>query len=495
MSKTAPTSYLACDLGAESGRLMLGTLANDRLGLEELHRFPNVPLQTESGLHWDIPQLLAELKTGLRKAADARPVPVSISADSWGLDYALFRADGTLISPTFHYRDARTATGVQNVFGKVDWKAVFAETGIQFMPINSIYQLAAENPERLSEAEFLLGVGDAFNYFLSGVASPEVSLASTSQLYNPRLNAWSETLISALGLPAKLFLPIVPAGTALAPLRSDLCRETGLPPIQVIATCSHDTGAAVAAVPVEDPTRNWCYLSSGTWSLLGAEVPAPVIDDLCRDLNFTNEVGYGGSIRLLTNIVGLWIVQECKRAWASEGQEFDYGELTRLAAKSAAFVSLIDPRDERFLSPGNMPGKIAAFCDETGQPAPESPAATVRCVLESLALLYRARLRQLETLTFSRFEQMHIVGGGSKNELLNQFTANALEIPVHAGPVEATALGNIIVQAIALGDLPSLEAARKLVHRSSAIRIYYPEESEAWRAASLRFGELMKRSG
>lgn len=494
-----PTHHLAIDLGAESGRVMLGTLDGGQLTLEELHRFPNTPVLADGSLTWNIPALFDEVKTGLRKAA-ARDVPLtSLSTDSWGVDYVLLDEAGALMPPAFHYRDARTARSVEAVKARVDWKIIFAETGIQFMPLNSIFQLAAETPERLGRAAQLLTIADAFNFLLCGVTRVDASNASTTQLCNPRTRAWSKKLIDAIGLPERMFPPIVPCGTRLGPLKPELARETGLPAIEVIASCSHDTAAAVAAVPCANPiahrpspvaSPDWAYLSSGTWSLLGAELPSPVITDACQELNFTNEIGHGGSVRLLKNIIGLWLVQECRREWERAGQRFDYAALTRLADAAPPFVSLINPADPRFLAPGEMPQKIAAFCRETGQPEPPSPGATIRCALESLALLYRRTLRQLEELLGNKFERLHIVGGGSRNALLNQFTANALQIPVHAGPVEATALGNVAVQAIALGHLPSLAAAREVIRASFAVEVFAPREPAEWERQAARFENL-----
>ena len=485
------THYLACDLGAESGRLILGTLENHRLTLEELHRFPNRPVNAGGSLHWDIPALFDELKAGVKKAAQ-RSLPIqSISTDSWGVDYLLFDAQGALLSPTFHYRDERTARGVARAKSRVDWKTIFAETGVQFMPLNTIYQLAAEAPARLQQAHRLLLIGDGFNFLLSGVARAEESMASTSQLYNPRTKSWSRLLLQALDIPAGLFPPIVPSGTRLGPLRPEWARETGLEGLEVIAACSHDTGAAVAGVPGSG--EGWAYLSSGTWSLMGVELPAPIITDPCRELNFTNEIGYGGSVRLLKNIVGLWIVQECRGQWAKQGSDYDYATLTQMAAAAPPFVSLIDPADPRFLSPGDMPARIADYCRETGQPSPSSPGAAIRCALESLALLYRRTGLQIEQLTGRKIERLHIVGGGSRNALLNQFTANALHIPVLAGPVEATAAGNLLVQAIASGRLASLAEAREVVRASSEITQVDPCDAPEWEAANRRWEQLIAR--
>lgn len=480
--------YLACDLGATSGRLMLGCLQDGKLTLEELHRFPNGPLKVNGSLHWNMEALFAALKTGLRKAAALKLPIASISTDSWGVDYILFDAQDRMIEPTFCYRDSRTEAGVKNAKARVRWEEIYAETGIQFMALNTIFQLAAESPERLAQARKLLLVGDAFNYYCSGVAQHEESLASTSQLYNPQSRSWSTKLLSALALPQGLFTPVVASGTRLGPLKKELADEVGLPPIDVIATCSHDTGAAVAAVPAHGD--NWAYLSSGTWSLMGVELPAPVINDQGREANFTNEVGYGGTIRFLKNIVGMWIVEECRREWSQQGKNYDYRTLDQLTADAPPLGSLINPNDARFWSPDQMPDKIAAFCQETGQPVPAAPGPMLRCVYESLALLYARTLRQMEQLVGRKIERLHIVGGGCKNDLLNQFTANTLQIPVLAGPKEATAMGNLAVQAIALGHLTSLDHAREVIRQSSETASFQPQDAPAWQAAQERFGRF-----
>jgi rhamnulokinase len=483
------THYLACDLGADSGRLMLGTLDQGKITIAELHRFPNGPVKTSGALHWNIDGLFAELKKGLAKAA-AKNLPIaSISSDSWGVDYVLLDERGLVQPPVWCYRDSRTAYGVENARSKVDWPTTYAETGIQFMALNTIYQLAAEPPERLARAKQLLLLGDAFNYFCSGVARNEVSLASTTQLYNPQTRTWSKKLLDALKLREDLFAPICPSGTRLGPLKKSLATETGLPQIEVVASCSHDTGGAVAAVPASG--GNWAYLSSGTWSLVGVEWPKPVINDQARALSFTNEIGYGNSVRLLKNIVGLWIVQECRRHWAREGKKYDFATLETMVAGAPPFVSLINPDDPRFFSPDNMPKKIIEFCTETGQPAPANHAAFMRCIYESLALYYRVTLRRLERLIGRKIERLHIVGGGSKDTTLNQFAANALKIPAVAGPTECTALGNILVQAIALGHLPSLAAAREIVRNSFELKEFTPQDAAAWDAAAARFEKLV----
>ena len=483
--------YLAFDLGADSGRLMLGTLADGRITLEELHRFANGPVKNAGTLHWNLEGLFTELKAGLKKAA-ARKLPIaSISSDSWGVDYVLYDERGLPMSPVWHYRDARTALGVSNVNAKLSWPEIYDETGIQFMALNTLYQIAAEPAERLAKAKQFLFIGDAINHYCSGVARNEVSLASTSQMYNPRTRTWSAKILGKLGLAPELFAPLCHSGTRLGPLKKSLCAETGMDPIEVVATCSHDTGAAVAAVPAADQ-GNWAYLSSGTWSLMGVEWPQPVITEQSRSMSFTNEIGYANSVRLLKNIIGLWIVQECRRQWQKEGKKYDYAALEQLAASAPPLVSLINPDDPRFLAPDNMAQKIAEFCRETGQPVPADHAAYVRCIYESLALFYRLTLRRLEKLTGKKIETLHIVGGGSQSATLNQCAANALKIPVLAGPTECTALGNILVQALALGHLPSHAAARAVVRQSFELKTYSPQDETAWDAAYQRFEKLVR---
>lgn len=477
--------YIAIDLGAESGRVMLGSLRDDRIQLEELHRFPNGAVRAGESLHWNIQAIMRGICDGLQCAAGREAHGASVSIDSWGVDYLLFDREGRVIEPTFHYRDRRSERGVKNLLARVTWPLIFEETGIQYLPINTSFQLAAESPERFADARHLLLIADGLHYWLSGEARAEVSLASTSQLYNPRTHNWSAKLVNALQLNPGLLAPIVSSGTAIGPLQPMLARETGLRDARVVATCSHDTAAAVVAIPAQG--EDWAYISSGTWSLLGVEVPEPIISDRCRELNFTNEIGYGHSVRLLKNIIGLWIVQECRRDWGQRGHDFDYATLSRLAADAPPFAAFINPADPRFLAPDNMPQKIAAFCRETGQRPPEEPGAVIRCVLESLALLYRKTIRELEQLLPRKIHRLHIVGGGSQNALLNQFTANALGIPVLAGPAEATALGNILVQAIERGQLRSLSEARALLRQSIPLATYEPADIEQWDRAWTRF--------
>ena len=482
--------YLACDLGAESGRLMLGSLKDGRLSLEELHRFPNVPIEDAVGRHWNVEALFAELQTGLALAGQ-RGLPISsISVDAWGLDYFLLDENGAVMEPTFCYRDSRNQRGIDRTLDTLPWETLYEETGIQFMQINSLFQMAAESPERIQRMRTFLPLGDGFNYLLSGVAKAEISLASTTQLYNPRTRNWSDKLLEAFDWPRAKFPELIPSGTRLGTLKPELAAASGLGEIEVLATCSHDTGAAVAAVPADGD--QWAYLSSGTWSLIGVELPEPIINDAARDLNFTNEIGHGNTVRLLRNIIGLWLVQECRREWAEAGEDYDYATLTQLATEAIPFAALIDPSDERFFKPQSMSGAIAEFCHETDQTPPSTPGGFIRCALESLALLYHRRLNEVCELTSRKVKQLHIVGGGSRNVLLNQFTANACNIEVIAGPAEATALGNVLLQSITLGHLPNLRAARRCVRQSMDVENYKPEEIEKWAEARNRFDSIAK---
>ena len=486
--------YLACDLGAESGRVILGRLSDGKLAMEEIHRFPNGAVKIAGSLRWDVLRLFDELKIGLRKAAARGLQIASLSVDSWGVDYVLSGAGQPMLSLPYQYRDSRTDSTFASAMKSPGPELIFSETGIQFMTINSLYQLLADlerNPELLNLADRFLTIADYFHYLFSGVPAIEESLASTTQLYNPKSHGWSQHLIEATGLPAKLFPRIVPSGTRLGPVLSEIAAETGLQNAEVVATCSHDTNAAIAAVPASG--NDWAYLSSGTWSLLGVELPAPLVSNAVQTGNYSNEAGFGGTTCFLKTIVGLWILQESRRAWSLEGHDWDYATLTKEAAAAEPFRSLILPDDPRFLKPDDMPAKIAAFCRETGQPVPETPGQITRCIFESLSLLYRESLDGIESLTGNKIARLHIVGGGSQSRLLNQFTADATGRTVLAGPVEATAIGNLLIQAIALGHLTSLAELRSTVAASFPVETYQPADRPAWEQAYSRFASLRAR--
>ncbi len=480
--------FLAFDIGAESGRAMLGMLVDGTLVLEELHRFPNTPVRVLSALFWDSLRLYHEIREGLRIAGRERRLTLDgIGIDTWGVDFALLGADGHLLENPRHYRDARTNGQMEALFAEVPREEVFAETGIQFMQLNTLYQLySMRGSPLLPLARTLLMMPDLFNYWLTGVAKSERTIASTSQFYNPRTREFSRGLLERLGLPVAMLPEIVEPGSALGPLVEEVRDFAGLPPVNVYATGCHDTASAVAAVPAE--AGSWCYISSGTWSLMGVELEAPVISSQSLAMNLTNEVGMAGTIRLLKNIAGMWLLQECRRAWALEGQEYSYEQLARLAAEARPFTAVINP--DAFLEPGDMPAKIAAFCRATGQTPPGTPGEFARTILESLALRYRQVLEMLETLTGRRIEVIHIVGGGSRNQVLNQFAADCTGRPVVAGPTEATAIGNVLIQAIGAGALSDLAEARAVVRRSFPVATTPPAGGDGWDDAYTRFTAL-----
>lgn len=475
---------------------MLGTLASGQLFLEELHRFPNLPVRFQNSLRWDLPGLFREIKNGLRKAAERDISIAGVSVDSWGVDYVWVGKKEPVLGLPRTYRDDRHEGAFAEALAKVPRERIFAATGLQFMPFNTLYQLFADHrdsPELVGAASCFLPMADFFNYLLSGVPKCEESLASTTQIFNPVSKTWSSELQSAFAMRAEVFPALVPSGTRLGPLAPEVAQETGLVGAEVIATCSHDTGAAVAAVPAT-AGEDWAYLSSGTWSLIGVELPAPLLSEEVRAANFTNEGGYGGSVRFLKNVVGLWILQECRRSWEAGGRGFTYEEITNLAAEAEPLRMLIHPDDPRFLKPGGMPEKITDFCRETGQPVPETPGQTARCILESLALTYRTHLGTIEQLTGRTIRRLHIVGGGSKSALLNQLAANATGREIQAGPNEATAVGNVLIQALAMGHLSSLAALRQTVRDSFPIASFFPKDPAVWEEAARRFAKLAPAS-
>ena len=484
---------LAFDLGAESGRGVLGCFDGQKLQLEVVHRFPNGPVRLLDALHWDVLHLYGEMLTTLRKCAGEHGGIDSLGVDTWGVDFALLGRGNTLLGNPRHYRDPHTENIMDAAFARVPKQEIFRQTGIQFMRFNSLFQLLALQRDRsplLDLAEGLLFIPDLFHFFFTGVKANEFTNTTTSQMYDPTARAWAFDLVQRFELPANILGTVIQPGTMLGPLRTAVASDTGVGSVPVIAPATHDTAAAVAAVPAHG--NSWAYISSGTWSLMGVEIPGPLINEKTQQINFTNEGGVGGTIRLLKNIMGLWLVQECRRAWEKAGKSYSYEELARLAEAAPPFVSLVDPDDGSFILPPSMPAALAEFCKQTGQPAPEGPAATVRCALESLALRYRWVLDRLEDLVGKRLDVVHVVGGGCQNALLCQLTAAACDRPVVAGPVEATAIGNLLVQAIGLGLVGSLAEAREVVRRSFEVRNYEPRQPERWAEPYERFQKLLK---
>lgn len=472
-------TVLAVDLGAESGRVIAVDFDGSRLELSELHRFANGPVSVRGTLHWDALRLWQEVQHGIAKGHERRPV--SLGVDTWGVDFGLLDQRGQLLGNPVHYRDRRTEGVFERVQARLGRETIFAHTGIQFMPINTLYQLAAlaevGDPQLAAAATFLT-MPDLLNYWLTGERACEFTIASTTQLYDGRAGRWATELLEPLGIPTAIFPRVVAPGTLLGVYEG----------MSVIAPACHDTGSAVAAVPALGP--DFAYISSGTWSLVGLEVPAPVVTPAALAANATNEGGVAGTTRLLKNVMGLWLVQQCRATWQAEGSPYSYDELVALTDAAPPLRALVDPNDPRFLPPGDHPELIRAFCRETDQPPPEGHGATVRCVFESLALAYRAVLDQLRALTGRAVTAIHVVGGGSRNALLCQMTADATGLPVVAGPVEATVLGNAIVQLIALGELGGLAEARALVAAAGGQARYEPRDRAPWDEAYGRFLQI-----
>jgi rhamnulokinase len=488
----ATKKLLAFDLGAESGRGLLGTFDGRRLQLEVVHRFANGPVRTLDTLHWDVLRLFSEMLAGLRKCALDLGGVDSVGVDTWGVDFALLGRGGALLDNPRHYRDPHTETILEEVYARIPQAEIFRQTGIQLMRFNTLFQLLALQRDRsplLDMAETLLFMPDLFHYFLTGIKVNEYTDASTSQMLDPFSRSWAVGLIEAFGLPRRMLGTIVQPGTVLGPLRTTVATDTGLTPIPVIAPGTHDTASAFAAVPAG--TGPWACISSGTWSLMGAEIPGPLVNDQAAKYNFTNEGGVGGTIRFLKNIMGLWLVQECRRVWERAGKTYSYEELVRQAEAAPPFVSLVDPDHASFWLPSSMPQALADFCKRSGQPAPGDPGATVRCALESLALKYRWVLERLEELLGKKIDTIHIVGGGSQNAFLCQLTADACNRPVVAGPVEATAIGNVLVQALGLGLVESLAQARDIVRHLFDVRTYEARDPAKWVDPYKRFTSLL----
>lgn len=484
-------TMLAFDLGAESGRAILGHFDGELLKLEEVHRFANGPVPIHNRLYWNPLGLFAQMKEGLARAANGRDGTLdSAGIDTWGVDFALLGPGDALLDNPRNYRDPRTDGLLEEAFSIVPREEIFAQTGIQFMKLNTLYQLLSmRGSPLLDQAHTLLLMGDLFNFFFTGAKVCEFSNATTTQFYNPSTGDWARALLDQLALPHHFLPPIVEPGTQVGHLLPSIADELGVPSIPFIAPATHDTGSAVAAVPTED--ANYAYISSGTWSLMGAEIDAPLLSAEALGHNFTNEGGVGRTYRFLKNIMGLWLVQECRRQWEREGQAYSYTELTEMAAQAPAFSAVIDPDDERFIAPGDMPNRLRTYCSDTQQAVPDSTGAVVRLALEGLALKYRYVLECLEDLFDRRLERIHIVGGGIQNRLLCQFTADATQRPVVAGPVEATAIGNLMVQALGLGEVSSLDQARQVVRRSFVPDYYTPGPSQGWDAAYARFRPLL----
>lgn len=485
-------NLLAFDLGAESGRGILGSFDGHAVRLEVLHRFANLPVRVLDRLHWDVLSLFREMTHTLTLCGSGGIQVDSVGVDTWGVDFAFLGKDGSLLGNPRHYRDPHTESILDSVFGTVPRETLYGRTGLQIMRFNSLFQLAAmkrDHSPLLDMADSLLFMPDLFHYWFTGIRANEYTDASTSQMLDPFKRQWDRDLVKGLGLPTGMLGNLIPPGTELGPLRTGLMGETGLSQTRVVAPATHDTAAAVAAVPAKG--NDWAYISSGTWSLMGVEIPSPLVNDATREANFTNEGGVGQTIRLLKNVMGLWLIQEIRRDFTRKGNEFSYETLVLQAREAEPFRSIIDPDDASFMLPASMTHAIAQYCRKTGQSAPETPGAFVRCALESLALRYKWVLNKLEALTGQRLNTIHIVGGGSQNALLNQFTADCCQRQVLAGPVEATALGNIMTQAMGLKLVSSLSQAREVVRNSFGLTTFEPSGEGDWEQAWDRFSRLV----
>jgi len=481
--------YLAFDLGASSGRAILGTLDGGKFELKEMHRFENGGTFINGGLFWDLIGLFKEMKTGLKKTLEAGAKLDGIAIDTWGVDYTFIDKRGFMAGGSWNYRDTRTDDVMPWMFEKISAEEIYKQTGIQFMSLNTIFQLAScvrDDDPSLKIADKLLFTPNALTYMFCGDKSAEYTIASTSQLYNSEIDDWAWPIIDTLGLPHSLFPKITQPCTVVGTLLPQLQEELKCGPIPFILVGSHDTASAVAAVPAP-AGKNWAFLSSGTWSLLGAELPKPCVSDKAMKANYSNEGGICKTIRFLKNIMGLWIVQECRNEWKRRGTVYSFAELASLAGEAEPFRSLIDPNDQTFATPGDMLGRICDFCKKTGQPVPETPGQYIRCALESLALRYRQAIDEMEDILGYKIDVLNMVGGGCQNLLLDQFTANAIGRDVVTGPIEGTAMGNILGQALATGAIKSLAEGREIVKNSTETGLFKPQEPEIWAAAYKRF--------
>lgn len=488
----ADKAYLAVDLGAESGRVMAGRFNGSTVSLEQFHRFPNGPVSQGGTLRWNLTGLWSEIQNGLREAASKlNGSAASVGVDTWGVDFVLMNRNDELLGQPWSYRDSRTDGMIQKAFTRVPRADIFAATGLQFLPFNSLYQMLAmceRDPELVAQAARFLMVPDFFHWCLSGSRVVEFTNATTSQMLDAQSCTWALDMLRRFEIPTDMFPEVVLPGTNLGTLRSEVGESTGLGKLDVVAPATHDTGAAVAAVPTSQTGQpNWAYISSGTWSLMGVETQDAILTPKALEYNVTNEGGVDGTWRVLKNIMGLWLVQRCRLAFSKRGRDYDYSQLAQMATDAEPFRSLVNPDRQEFLSPPDMTEAIAAECRRTEQPVPETEGQFVRCALESLALKYRMVLGWMEELTGVPVTVIHIVGGGTQNRLLNQFTADACGRPVVTGPVEATALGNVLIQARAAGDLSTLSDIREVVRRSESIEEYTPSGTTAWDEAWERF--------
>lgn len=474
---------LAFDFGASSGRAIIGCFDGDKITLEEVHRFSNDPVSVGGTVYWDVLRLFYEIKQGIIKAKIAGGFD-SIGIDTWGVDFGLIDSEGKLMENPVHYRDARTAGLVDEAFKTMPKEKLYGITGIQFMELNTLFQLIAlkkYRPWMLERADKMLFMPDLFGYMLTGKMCAEYSIASTSQLIDLDKRTWSKEILDAFGIKESVFAPLVQPGTVLGELSKEICEECGVDPVPVISVCGHDTQSAITSVPCED--GDFAFLSSGTWSLFGTELDKPIVNETSMNINITNEGGFDGSTGFLKNIIGLWLIQESRRQWKREGKEYSYADLEKLALAAEPFKCFIDPDAPEFVPHGNIPERVREFCRKTGQYVPETVGEIMRCIYESLAMKYRLTFEKLRECTERDYPVIHVIGGGTKDGLLCQMTANSCDRTVKAGPIEATVMGNVAVQLMSDGSVKNIGQARKIVAESSELKTFEPKDTDKWAGA------------
>lgn len=474
---------LAFDFGASSGRAIIGCFDGDKITLEEVHRFSNDPVSVGGTVYWDVLRLFYEIKQGIIKAKIAGGFD-SIGIDTWGVDFGLIDSEGKLMENPVHYRDARTAGLVDEAFKTMPKEKLYGITGIQFMELNTLFQLISlkkYRPWMLERADKMLFMPDLFGYMLTGKMCAEYSIASTSQLIDLDKRTWSKEILDAFGIKESVFAPLVQPGTVLGELSKEICEECGVDPVPVISVCGHDTQSAITSVPCED--GDFAFLSSGTWSLFGTELDKPIVNETSMNINITNEGGFDGSTGFLKNIIGLWLIQESRRQWKREGKEYSYADLEKLALAAEPFKCFIDPDAPEFVPHGNIPERVREFCRKTGQYVPETVGEIMRCIYESLAMKYRLTFEKLRECTERDYPVIHVIGGGTKDGLLCQMTANSCDRTVKAGPIEATVMGNVAVQLMSDGSVKNIGQARKIVADSSELKTFEPKDTDKWAKA------------
>ena len=483
---------LAFDFGASSGRAILGIFDGKKIELQEVHRFSNDPVKINGTVYWDVQRLFHEIKQGILKAKENGGFD-SIGIDTWGVDFGLLRKDGTLVENPVHYRDARNDGMVEKAQKYMSKERMYDITGIQFMDFNTIFQLLSlkENrPYILDEAETLLFMPDLLNYMLSGIKSTEYSIATTSQMVDLKTNDWSDEILDTFGIKKNLLTPIAPTGAVIGQLSDEICEELGVPKADIISVAAHDTQSAITATPCE--YDDFAFISCGTWSLFGTEVKEPIINEASKKLNVTNEGGYDYTTAFLKNICGLWLIQESRRQWIREGKEYSYAELEKLALECEPFKCFIDPDAPEFAPMGNLPRRVKEYCEKTGQYVPQTVGEIIRCIYESLALKYRYTFDGIKECTLKDYDRIHVMGGGTKDKLLLQMTAQSCNVKVFGGPIEATALGNVAIQLMSTGAVKDIKEARKIIAEGENLKVYEPDNNEEWEKAYETFKNIIK---